>query len=92
MKDEDIKKMYYEMAKKFHPDQEAGSEERFKRVGEAYDILGDKSKRADYDQMRSMHSKEMVVNSQSFKADLGWSYTYDSKGNKIKKESYRPSE
>jgi len=49
--DEDIKQMYYVMAEKYHPDMQEGNEERFKRIGEAYEILGDKDKRARYDQL-----------------------------------------
>lgn len=53
--DEEIKKVYRELAKKHHPDKHQGdseNEKRFQAISEAYDILGDKAKRAEYDQMR----------------------------------------
>lgn len=49
---DEIKRAYRKLAKKYHPDinKEAGSEEKFKEVQEAYDILYDDQKRATYDQ------------------------------------------
>lgn len=48
-----IKKAYRKLAKKYHPDTNAGNaeaEQKFKEVTEAYDVLGDKEKRKMYDQ------------------------------------------
>lgn len=53
---EDLKKAYRKLAKKYHPDANPGdkkAEERFKEISEAYDILGNKEKREQYDQIRS---------------------------------------
>jgi molecular chaperone DnaJ len=53
---DDIKKAYRKLARANHPDSHPGdkaAEERFKSIAEAYDVLGDKEKRKQYDEMRS---------------------------------------
>ncbi|MCW9046663.1 MAG: DnaJ domain-containing protein [Gammaproteobacteria bacterium] len=49
----DIKRAYKKLARKYHPDvsKEANAEERFKELGEAYEVLKDPEKRAAYDQL-----------------------------------------
>lgn len=51
--EKDIKDAYRRLARKYHPDQNPGNkeaEEKFKEANQAYEILGDPKKRADYDQ------------------------------------------
>lgn len=51
--DDEIKKAYRKLAKKYHPDLNPGdktAEQNFKEVNEAYDVLSDKTKKARYDQ------------------------------------------
>lgn len=47
---EEIKKAFYKLAHKYHPDKKEGNEAKFKQVNEAYQVLSDDSKRAKYDQ------------------------------------------
>lgn len=54
--DDEIKKAYRKLAKKYHPDLNKGdksAEEKLKNVNRAYEILSDKQKRAQYDQFGS---------------------------------------
>ncbi len=54
---DEIKKKYRSLARELHPDKTKGDaalEEKFKAVSEAYDILSDGKKRAEYDQARDM--------------------------------------
>ncbi|HNT30369.1 MAG TPA: molecular chaperone DnaJ [bacterium] len=46
----EIKKAYRKLAQKYHPDKKSGSEQKFKEINEAYEILGDSKKREAYDQ------------------------------------------
>ena len=48
--DDEIKKAYRKLAHKHHPDKSGGDEAQFKKVNEAYQVLSDKTKRAQYDQ------------------------------------------
>lgn len=54
---DEIKKRYRRMAKQYHPDTNKGdpkSAERFKEISEAYNVLGNVKKRAQYDEMRRL--------------------------------------
>ena len=53
----DLKRAYRQLAQKYHPDKHKGekeAEEKFKSINEAYDVLKDPNKRAQYDQFGSV--------------------------------------
>ncbi len=57
---DEIKKKYRSLARELHPDKtkgDAAMEEKFKAVSEAYDILSDGKKRAEYDQARDIFER-----------------------------------
>ncbi len=56
---DDIRKAYRKLAMQFHPDKNPGdkkSEDKFKEINEAYQVLSDDKKRARYDQLGSAYS------------------------------------
>jgi molecular chaperone DnaJ len=70
-----IKKTYRNLARELHPDKTRGDkklEDRFKEVSEAYDILGDEKKRAEYDEARSLYESGAFRqgNSNGFSGDF----------------------
>ena len=46
---DDIKRAFRKLASKYHPDKKTGDESRFKEISEAYAVLSDEKKRAEYD-------------------------------------------
>ena len=62
---EEIKRAYRELAKKYHPDKNRGdpeAEERFKAINEAYAVLSDPKKRAEYDRRGYVEGAEAYRN------------------------------
>ena len=51
--DEDIKKSYRSLSKKYHPDLNPEGGEKFKEINEAYEVLGDKDKRIRYNNTKN---------------------------------------
>ena len=74
---DEIKRAYRKLARKYHPDvsKEARAEERFKELGEAYEVLKDAEKRAAYDQMGSQWK-----NGQDFKPPPNWDQGFEYAG------------
>lgn len=66
--EQDIRKAYRKLARKYHPDvnHDPGSEDRFKQIGEAYEVLGDAKNRAAYDKYGNMwrHADELEASQQ----------------------------
>jgi len=57
--DQDIKKAYRKLARKYHPDTNPGdtkAEEKFKEISQAHQVLADPETRKQYDQVRAMGS------------------------------------
>jgi len=50
---DEVKKAFHKLAHKYHPDKKDGDESKFKEVNEAYQVLSDDQKRAQYDQFGS---------------------------------------
>ncbi len=90
--DIDIKKAYKKLAMKYHPDRNPGdksSEEKFKRIGEAYEVLSDPSKRQIYDQhghsgFNQAHSSSTYSNSTSHFRDIFGDIFGDMFGDNVK--------
>jgi molecular chaperone DnaJ len=80
---DDIKKAYRKLAMQYHPDRnkEAGAEERFKEISEAYAVLSDDQKRKQYDQFghagMSGYSQSDIFNNFDIFRDMGFG-DYDS--------------
>lgn len=74
---EDIKRAYRKLARKFHPDvsKEANAEARFKDVAEAYEALNDPEKRAAYDELGQRYAR-----GQEFSPPPGWNSGYEFSG------------
>jgi len=52
--DKEITRAYRKLAKQYHPDANPGSEDRFKEISAAYDVLGDEARRKEYDEVRRL--------------------------------------
>jgi curved DNA-binding protein len=74
---DDIKRAYRRLARKYHPDvsTEKDAEERFKGIGEAYEVLKDPKKRAAYDQLGSNWQA-----GQDFRPPPGWEQQFRTSG------------
>jgi molecular chaperone DnaJ len=52
--EDELRRAYRKLAKQYHPDAHPGSEDRFKEISAAYDVLGDAEKRKEYDEVRRL--------------------------------------
>ncbi|WP_024460432.1 DnaJ C-terminal domain-containing protein [Marinimicrobium sp. LS-A18] len=71
---DEIKRAYRKLARKYHPDvnKDAGAEDQFKELGEAYEVLKDPEKRAAYDQLGSNWQR-----GQDFEPPPEWGQDFD---------------
>ena len=74
---DDVKRAYRRLARKYHPDltKQSDGEERFKEVGEAYQVLKDTEKRAAYDRMGGQWQ-----NGQDFQPPPNWDEGFEFSG------------
>lgn len=75
----EIKETYRRLARKYHPDVnpgDAGAEERFKEINEAYEALRDDRKRARYDQARAAHRSGRAWQTQT-RTGAGGGFPFD---------------
>lgn len=66
----EIKQAYRRLAHQYHPDKAGGDEEKFKQVNEAYQVLGDERKRAQYDRFGNTTSP--FTGFEGFGADINF--------------------
>jgi molecular chaperone DnaJ len=52
--EKEITRAYRKLAKQYHPDANPGSEDRFKDIATAYEVLGDAAQRKEYDEVRRL--------------------------------------
>jgi len=73
---DEIHKTYRKLARQFHPDlnKEAGAEDRFKEIGEAYEVLSDAEKRKQYDALGANWKA-----GQEFRPPPGWDHSFGSR-------------
>jgi curved DNA-binding protein len=73
---DDIKRAYRRLARKYHPDvsKEKDAEDRFKEIGEAYEVLRDPEKRAAYDALGTRRPGE------EFRPPPDWQFDYGGPG------------
>lgn len=88
----EIKKVYRRLARKYHPDTNAGNkaaEEKFKEVSEAYYVLGDEKRRKEYDQMRQFGGGSPFSGAQGFNFnDFMGSYASGARGSTGRRQGY----
>jgi len=72
---EEIKKVYRRLARQYHPDLNPGNkeaEEKFKDVGEAYEVLSDTTKRAQYDQFSRFWKQKGFQGGNAARGGAAW--------------------
>ncbi len=81
--EEEIKKAYRKLAHQHHPDKTTGNEVKFKEISEAYQILSDKKKRAQYDRFGRVQDETGVPGWGNFSAQGGPASGWDFGGSGV---------
>ncbi len=70
---DEIKRQYRKLARKYHPDvsKEENAEEKFKEIGEAYEVLSDPEKKQAYDNLSNSYQ-----GGENFNPPPGWEYQH----------------
>ncbi|MEK7658281.1 MAG: molecular chaperone DnaJ [Patescibacteria group bacterium] len=68
---DEIKKAFHKLAHRYHPDK-GGDEKKFKEINEAYQVLSDKEKRAQYDQFGRLFDGAAPGGNQGFNYNWAW--------------------
>lgn len=78
----DIKRAYRKLARKYHPDvsKESNAEEKFKEVGEAYEVLKDEAKREAYDRLGETGQAGYSGGQEGFQPPPDWQDHFDFSG------------
>jgi len=77
---DDIKKSFRKLARKYHPDvnpNDKGSEQRFKEINEAYEVLSDVEKRKKYDTLGPNWQEQFGANPNASQAGRARTYTWN---------------
>src|SRR3989337_1001797 len=88
--DEDIKKAYRTLARKYHPDTnktDKDAETKFKDISEAYEVLKDPEKRRKYDNLNNTYSRFRSTGGRG--EDFDWSDWFAKSGGKRTREQGR---
>ncbi len=72
---DDIKKAFHKLAHKYHPDKKGGDEAKFKEINEAYQVLSDNKRRAEYDAYGSTFNGEGFGFSAQGGPTSGWDFS-----------------
>ncbi len=83
----DIKKQYYKLVKKNHPDH-GGSEEKIKEINEAYEVLSDPQKKKEYDAERAFGGNFNSNNNRSYGSSQNYSQNHSYDNNYYKRQQY----
>ena len=74
---DDVKKAFHKMAHKYHPDKKGGDEAKFKEINEAYHVLSDNKRRAEYDAYGSTFGGGAGPGFEGFQGGFDFSQGFD---------------